>query len=425
MKTIHWLAGAVLLSGALACERVNLAEPSEVGDAAETSSTAVSKTPTPDIQDRIQASGYATSVDRAPEALRQPPESGHQHADGTTHADENPLAELADAASGPPPSIVFESLEHDFGRIYQGEKREHTYQFVNEGEGDLIIKDVRPTCGCTVGDVSSKFLRPGEKATIDIDFDSTKFSGPVTKFIKVFSNDPQRQVLDLKFTAEIVRLFETNPPLVNFLDVYKGDTPEKSVTITATDGSDFEVQELVPNSPFLDMSFEKTMDGENHAVRVDITVKNTSVVQNLLARPVLKIDHPRMKEVTFAVRANIQPNVAFEPNGNRLTFGDIPRGQASEQTLTIRNLESEPLEITDLKIESNLDVRTKLEDGTYKKYIQAELEEVKPGQEYRIVLRASDDIPDRYFHGRLTFSTNNPDVPNKMIAFHGFIRDDK
>ncbi len=396
----------VALTALWACERVDLNDAGPVGDTAETSGSGEPPKPLDEqVSEQFAASGSGEHFEG----------DGHDHGAPAT-------GDATPPPTGPPPVLSFETLTHDFGRLYQGEKKTHTYNFKNEGEGDLVIKDVRPTCGCTVGDVSLKYLRPGEAATIDIQFDSTKFSGKVTKYIKVFSNDPQKQVVDLTFTADITRLFTTEPPIVNFLDVFKGETPSQSVTITATDGNDFKVLEVLPNSPFLDLKWEKIQNAGNPAIRVDVTVNDSSVVQNLVVRPVLRLEHPRAEEVTFAVRANIQPNLAFEPSGSRLNFGRIPKGQASEQVLTITNREADlHLEITDVKIESNLDLRTKLEDGTYRKYITADLEAVEDGQVYRIVVRASADIPDRYFHGRLTFTTNNPDVSSKVIAYHGFI----
>lgn len=98
------------------------------------------------------------------------------------------------------PKIVFDSLEYTFGEIAIGEKVEHTYIFKNEGDGPLIIADVKPSCGCTaLKDWSKDPILPGEKGQISIEFNSSGFPGPISKSIKVSTNaQPNDVYLKLK-----------------------------------------------------------------------------------------------------------------------------------------------------------------------------------------------------------------------------------
>ena len=54
------------------------------------------------------------------------------------------------------PAIKFEHLEHDFGKVLQGEQVSHTFKFKNVGDAPLIISSIEKTCGCTTPDFSSK-----------------------------------------------------------------------------------------------------------------------------------------------------------------------------------------------------------------------------------------------------------------------------
>lgn len=44
-----------------------------------------------------------------------------------------------------------------------------TYQVTNSGGSDLILGDVRTTCGCSVASIEPKVLRPGQIATVSVD----------------------------------------------------------------------------------------------------------------------------------------------------------------------------------------------------------------------------------------------------------------
>ena len=44
---------------------------------------------------------------------------------------------------------------------------------MNNGEGDLEIKRVKSSCGCTAAMLESKLLKPNEKSALKIEFDTS------------------------------------------------------------------------------------------------------------------------------------------------------------------------------------------------------------------------------------------------------------
>ena len=62
------------------------------------------------------------------------------------------------AKSGTGPKIAFDDESHNFGTIKEGLIAEYTFKFKNTGDQPLILKDVRPSCGCTTPEcVNSTF----------------------------------------------------------------------------------------------------------------------------------------------------------------------------------------------------------------------------------------------------------------------------
>lgn len=51
--------------------------------------------------------------------------------------------------SGSEPLMLFDTLEHDFGTIIEGERVVCYFDYENGGDKDLIITSVEATCGCT------------------------------------------------------------------------------------------------------------------------------------------------------------------------------------------------------------------------------------------------------------------------------------
>jgi len=109
-------------------------------------------------------------------------------------------AQLPDSAAiADAPIITFENDTYDFSKIKEGEKVEHVFEFINNGKSPLIISDVQAGCGCTTPKFDKKPIKPGDKGSIEIGFNSAGQRGTQHKIITVYSNaQPAQLMLHLK-----------------------------------------------------------------------------------------------------------------------------------------------------------------------------------------------------------------------------------
>jgi len=112
---------------------------------------------------------------------------------------------LAADQSGIAPTIYFPETQHDFGKVNEGEKINYTFRFVNKGAGELVIKDVKSSCGCTAALLSNSNIKPGQEGTIKVEFDTKNRSGKNSKTVTVQSNDPKDPTKVLTIYADIVK----------------------------------------------------------------------------------------------------------------------------------------------------------------------------------------------------------------------------
>ena len=115
----------------------------------------------------------------------------------------NPNTANGKADNNQLPTIQFESLEHDFGKIIEGETVSFPFVFTNSGKSDLVIAEVSTSCGCTVPSYPKTAIAPGKKATISVSFNSRGRRGFQTKSIIVLANT-QPNVTQLKIKAQVV-----------------------------------------------------------------------------------------------------------------------------------------------------------------------------------------------------------------------------
>lgn len=84
-------------------------------------------------------------------------------------------------------AITFDKQFHDFGLIKKEDRPEHTFEFTNTGEVDLII-DFATACECTELEWSRSPIAPGERGYIKAVFDPTKRSGEEEVTIDIIAN---------------------------------------------------------------------------------------------------------------------------------------------------------------------------------------------------------------------------------------------
>ena len=112
-----------------------------------------------------------------------------------------------------PTTIRFERDTLQLGTIRYGEKRKVTFRFTNTGQTPLLLRDVRPSCGCTGAEWEKRPVAPGETGEIKITFAPNSL-GHFLKNIDIVCNidsgiifRPKEDWVVFENTPEIVRTF--------------------------------------------------------------------------------------------------------------------------------------------------------------------------------------------------------------------------
>ena len=109
-----------------------------------------------------------------------------------------------DQIADPEPVMHFDTLEHDFGTIIEGEKVLCYFDYRNTGGTDLIITSVEASCGCTTPGWNHKPLQPGGKDRLELMFDASGREGAQRKVVTIRSNASNRLV-QLVVKANVLR----------------------------------------------------------------------------------------------------------------------------------------------------------------------------------------------------------------------------
>lgn len=85
------------------------------------------------------------------------------------------------------PVIKFEETEYNYGEIEVNSDGTCKFEFENTGEEPLLLTRVRASCGCTTPKWPKDPVKPKEKETIEVKY-NTRIKGSFSKSIVVYSN---------------------------------------------------------------------------------------------------------------------------------------------------------------------------------------------------------------------------------------------
>ncbi len=86
------------------------------------------------------------------------------------------------------PQIQFDKTSVDLGTIKEDAIVERAFEFINAGGSDLVIIDVKGSCGCTVPTKPNEPIAPGKRGKITVKYTAKNKVGPQKPTITVISN---------------------------------------------------------------------------------------------------------------------------------------------------------------------------------------------------------------------------------------------
>ncbi|MBK6446885.1 MAG: DUF1573 domain-containing protein [Bacteroidetes bacterium] len=100
-------------------------------------------------------------------------------------------------------SFKFETEEHNFGTITQGESVTYEFKFTNTGSEPIIISKAEGSCGCTVPIYPKEPIMKGQSSVIKVTFNSAGKMGVQDKTVTLTSNAKQNpMIIHMKGTVE-------------------------------------------------------------------------------------------------------------------------------------------------------------------------------------------------------------------------------
>lgn len=122
--------------------------------------------------------------------------------DASKKVDEKKVAEASEktAQEDKFPVLSFDTKEHDFGNVEEGDVVEHTFTFTNTGDAPLIISNAKASCGCTVPSYpKNEAIAPGDQGDMTVKFNTRGKPNQQMKTVTITANtESGRETIRIK-----------------------------------------------------------------------------------------------------------------------------------------------------------------------------------------------------------------------------------
>jgi hypothetical protein len=395
----------------------------------------------------------ATAASDKPAAAQEPPKAPTPAAaPNAAAAKPNPANPEQDVDPNSKAKLTYEfnSDTKNFGKVMQGDVLNHTFTLASSGEEDLVIKQAKPTCGCTVAQVSVQgadgkmapytFGGPipaGRKIEISATLHTQNKRGHASSRINIFSNDPRGQT-QLGLEAEVDPFFQVNPMSINFNTLSAKDTATDKASISTTRGEKVKltaVKENMPQGMKIDLkALDADADGKASKWELVATAGPGLVEGNLAYAVPLKSDlaipggeklpngASPTYEVSMTVMGRVTGMISFNPQF--VSLGLIRPGQVISRTVRVTSHDAE-FKLAEPKVSVQGRDSVDWEYAKFFKTVTRPAQGEKPGEtavDVELILNGMPDSLNGSFSGILVIQVGHPEKPEIKLPITGVCR---
>jgi len=312
------------------------------------------------------------------------------------------------------PMLVVPSKIVDIGTVAQGVTVDAVFDLVNEGDAKLIIKAVRPTCGCTVADFDPE-IAAGATGKIKAKLDTKDFAGPVSKSILVMTDDPQNPTVTLVIKADIRPFVEILPrPLIRFNAVLNEPMNQTFIVVGADPEQTMKVKSVESSVPFIATSVRQL--GEDELVKgksksqYEVTLSLTDDTPVGPVNAVLSVNTDLKEAPTVPVKVYGVVRALIHVTPAQVQFGSVePKTRPGRNLIVVNNrTDGTRIEISGATID----------DPAF----AAQVSTIEEGRRYQVTVTVKADADPGSRDATLTLATTDKDFPTVTVPVRANLR---
>ena len=230
---------------------------------------------------------------------------------------------------------MFSVTSHNFGTVAKGSKAEYRFTFRNLYKEDVHVSGVRTSCGCTTPTVSKSLLKTHETSEVLAHFNTDRFLGQKGAALTVTFDKPFFAEVQLRVAGNIRGDVAFEPSFVDFGNVYLGKGAERSVRVTRSGNSQWEIKDVRSANPNFEVQLSSpTRSGSQ--IRYDLVakLKQETPAGYVNGQLILVTNDPVATQIPMDVEGRVVAAVTVSPQ--LLALGVVGPGTSVTKNVVVR-----------------------------------------------------------------------------------------
>ncbi len=356
---------------------------------------------------------YENFVVVGPDGTVALPNTGRSLSASSVSRVEAKVNELLAQLPPPVPAIAVQHTAVDFGTLDAGQTGEQTIAITNTGTGPLEITGIESDVSGLTFTPSTFTVEPNGSQTVTIAFPSSAvgtFSGNIT----ILSNDPDRATSTLSISVIVqpppVPAIAVQETAVDFGTIDAGQTGEQTIAVRNAGTAPLEITGIESDVSGLTFTPSTFTVEPNGSQTVTVTFPSPTAGAFSGSINILSND-PERGTQTLSVSGIVQPPPApvLTVLETAINFGTVEAAQTVQQTITIKNTGTAPLEITG--IESDVSGLT----------FELSMFTLEPNSSLTVTVTFPSSTAGE-FSGSITILSNDPDRAKHTLTISGIVQ---
>ena len=230
--------------------------------------------------------------------------------------------------------------EHDFGTVARASKQVHVFEFENNTGADLLLNNVRTSCGCTKPMILTQHVKPGQTGQVQAEFDTLKFFGKrgATLSVSIQKVGQYSEYAEIQFAdkGKIRRDVVVSPGMFDFQDVNISETSKRTAKLWYAGKPDWKILDVKSTNSNLSIDFEEVeRDTAAGKAVYELTVflEDGQPAGQFLDNLTIITNDPATSGLPVEVCGTVNTVISVAP----IALGVVNQGQVIEKKLIVRS----------------------------------------------------------------------------------------
>ena len=198
-------------------------------------------------------------------------------------------------------------MEMDLGRVEAGRVIKDVIRFVNTGQEDITIRQIRTSCGCTTSEVENKIIAPGDTAAVEFSLNTRGFRGEIHKTITIEFENQDLKPQSIRLLADCINYLDHYPSYLAFTQlIVNPDTLlHREIRLTNHFNKPITIKSVRTDIKIIDVHWPKTPVKPDESALIDVILKPSIPIRKS-SRLTIETDQPDLEPVRIAVYVHIK-----------------------------------------------------------------------------------------------------------------------